>query len=198
MRGPLALALLWLGCAGTPAFGLTGQPSSTAPEPVAAPEPPDYWTGPINGPVPANITGGTVIRAPELAAMLKQGGVVLVDVSNAPRRPDNLAPGAPWLPLPHQVIPGSLWIAGAGLGTIEPSVETAFHDRLAAATQRDLSHPLVIYCHERCWLSWNAARRAIRYGYRRVYWFPDGIEGWRTAGFPLAVAQPEMITRTTP
>jgi PQQ-dependent catabolism-associated CXXCW motif protein len=45
-----------------------------------------------------------------------------------------------------------------------------------------------VYCHERCWLSWNAAKRAIRYGYRNVYWFPDGIEGWRAAGFETATA----------
>jgi PQQ-dependent catabolism-associated CXXCW motif protein len=48
----------------------------------------------------------------------------------------------------------------------------------------------VIYCHRNCWLSWNAAKRAISYGYRNVYWFPDGMEGWRAAGLPTASAEP--------
>ena len=48
----------------------------------------------------------------------------------------------------------------------------------------------MIYCHEKCWLSWNAAKRAVAYGYRRVYWFPDGIEGWSAARRPTAFAEP--------
>jgi PQQ-dependent catabolism-associated CXXCW motif protein len=54
-----------------------------------------------------------------------------------------------------------------------------------------MAKPLVLYCHQRCWLSWNGAKRAIQYGYRNVYWFPDGIEGWRKAKFPTAVIEPE-------
>jgi PQQ-dependent catabolism-associated CXXCW motif protein len=171
----------------------TDLPTSDAPTEAAAvapDEPVDYWTGPINGPVPATITGGTVIGTAELKALLENTGIVLVEVSNAPRRPENLAPGAPWLPTPHPVIPGSLWIPGTGLGVIPPDVEAYFRDQLASATGNDLDRPIVIYCHERCWLSWNAAKRAIRLGYRRVYWYPDGIEGWRGAGLTTSVAEP--------
>src|SRR5262249_35694571 len=141
----------------------------------AVDEPKDYWTGAINGPVPATIHGGKVINARRLAALLKDPLTVVVDVSNEPTRPEGLAPGAPWLPVPHQAIPGAIWIPGAGLGAIEPRIDRVFRDRLASASGNDLKRPLVIYCHERCWLSWNGAKRAIRYGYRRVYWFPDGI-----------------------
>jgi len=49
----------------------------------------------------------------------------------------------------------------------------------------------VLYCHQQCWLSWNGAKRAIQYGYRNVYWFPEGIEGWRKAKLPTTVVQPE-------
>jgi PQQ-dependent catabolism-associated CXXCW motif protein len=101
------------------------------------------------------------------------------------------------MPPPHPVIPGSLWVAGAGAGVIEPHVEKLYKQRLAEATSNDLSHPIVVYCHERCWLSWNAAKRAIRYGYRKVYWFPDGIEGWRAAGFETATL-PSTVTAATP
>jgi PQQ-dependent catabolism-associated CXXCW motif protein len=161
--------------------------ATPAPESSVA-EPKDFWVGPVNGPVPATLTGGTVIRANDLATLLKQHRAVVVDVSNTQQRPEKLAPQAVWMPPPHPLIPGSLWIAGAGAGAIDANVEKLYRQRLAEATSRNLDHPVVVYCHERCWLSWNAAKRAIRYGYRKVYWFPDGIEGWRAAGFETTTA----------
>lgn len=177
----------------TPANDVQAENTATAPD-----EPVDYWTGPIHGSVPETITGGTVIGTAELKALVEKSGAVLVEVSNAPRRPENLAPGAPWLPTPHPVIPGSLWIPGPGVGEIQPDVDAFFRDRLASATGNDISRPIVIYCHERCWLSWNAAKRAIRYGYRRVYWYPDGIEGWRAAGLETSVVEPATSSATGP
>jgi PQQ-dependent catabolism-associated CXXCW motif protein len=117
--------------------------------------------------------------------------VVLIDVSNAPVRPAGMAPNSAWLPLPHDSITGSLWVAGAGQGKITPEAEQLFAQTLARRTGGNRDHPIVIYCHERCWLSWNAARRAIRLGYRRVHWFPEGIEGWRASGFSSVVTEPE-------
>jgi PQQ-dependent catabolism-associated CXXCW motif protein len=160
---------------------------------IAAAEPPGYWTGPINAPVPATLSGGTVVHsAHQLRALLRQGGAVVVDVSNAPRRPETLAPGAPWLPLPHHAIPGSLWIPGVGLGEIPVAVDDFYRQRLAAATNEHLGRPLIVYCHKTCWLSWNAAKRAISYGYRNVYWYPYGIEGWRAAGYRTAIIEPQI------
>jgi PQQ-dependent catabolism-associated CXXCW motif protein len=188
LAAPLILAFA-LSLLGPPLFA--GEPSVK--HSVAAPEPQGYWSGPINSPVPVTIAGGKVIHdAHELQALIKRGGTVVVDVSNAPRRPDNMAPGAPWLPLPHPAIPGSLWIPGVGLGEIPSTVDAFFGERLASATGGDLTRRVVIYCHETCWLSWNAARRAIHYGYRNVYWFRDGIEGWRAAGLATAVVKPEV------
>jgi PQQ-dependent catabolism-associated CXXCW motif protein len=156
----------------------------------AVQEPQGYWMGAIHGPVATSLSGGMVIHAHQLAALLKTGDVLVVDVSDAPRRPDNLASGALWLPLPHPVIPGALWIPGAGIGAISAPVERLFRERLVQATGNDLAHRLVIYCHRNCWLSWNAAKRAISYGYRNVFWFPDGMEGWRAAGLPTASTEP--------
>jgi PQQ-dependent catabolism-associated CXXCW motif protein len=157
----------------------------------APPEPSDYWTGPINSPVPVTLSGGVPISdVHRLQALQKDKNTVLIDVSNAPRRPDNMAPGAPWLPLPHQAIPGSLWIPGVGLGEVPPAVGDFFRAQLAAATDNDPARPIVIYCHQACWLSWNAAKRAISYGYRHVYWYRDGIEGWKAAHLPTAAIEP--------
>jgi len=163
---------------------------SAAPAAPVVPEPAGYWMGPTHGPVATSLTGGTVIHTRRLAALLKTGAVMVVDVSEAPRRPANLAADAVWLPLPHPVIPGAVWIPGAGLGAISPTVERLFRERLAQGTGNDPTHRLVIYCHRNCWLSWNAAKRGISYGYTNVYWFPDGMEGWRAAGLSTANAEP--------
>lgn len=173
-------------------------PSLAAPPPgahnnVVAAEPSGYWTGPVNAPVPLSLSGGTVVQsARQLRTLLGRSGTVVVDVSNAPRRPESLAPGAPWLPLPHRAIPGSLWIPDVGLGAIPVSVDDFFRQRLAAATNEHLARPLIVYCHKSCWLSWNAAKRAISYGYRNVYWYRDGIEGWKAAGYPTSVIEPQV------
>ncbi|HEV7716839.1 MAG TPA: quinoprotein dehydrogenase-associated SoxYZ-like carrier [Steroidobacteraceae bacterium] len=178
-------------------FDVPGAPAAAPPSAASATptpgvaEPQDFWNGPVNAPTPETLSGGTVIRAADLAAFLKQGRVVVVDVSNSAPRPQKLAPQAVWMPPPHAVIPGSLWLAGVGAGTVDAGTDKFFRQRLSEATSNNLEQPIVIYCHERCWLSWNAAKRAIRYGYRHVYWFPDGIEGWRAAGFNSTVAQPE-------
>jgi PQQ-dependent catabolism-associated CXXCW motif protein len=158
-------------------------------------EPEGFWTGPVNDPVPDTLAGGRVIHTLDLAALLKEkgGSAVIVDVSNAPRRPDNLPASTTWLPVPHQGIPGAIWIPGAGLGEPPARMDEYFRARLATAMGKDMDRPLVLYCHEKCWLSWNGAKRAIQYGYRHVYWFPDGIEGWRKARFPTVVVQPEPV-----
>ncbi len=178
-----------------PAAAAPSAASAAAPGSEAAvPEPAAFWNGPVNSPTPATLTGATVIHASDLAALLKRTRAVVVDVSNSTPRPGKLAPEAVWMPPPHPVIPGSLWLAGVGGGTLDEQTDNFYRRRLGEATANDLGHPLVMYCHQHCWLSWNAAKRAIGYGYRRVYWFPDGIEGWKAAGFATAVAQPETAT----
>jgi PQQ-dependent catabolism-associated CXXCW motif protein len=172
----LCPVLLW----GWPAVGAEG---------VAEPE--GFWEGNVDAPTPATLHGGTVIHVEDVEALLRQGKAVAVDVSNTPRRPAELAPGAPWLPLPHRAIPGALWLPEVGAGALTQEVDDSYRSRLERATAGDFDVPLVVYCHQKCWLSWNAAKRAIAYGYRRVYWFPEGIEGWTAAGRQTLVVTPQ-------
>ncbi|HWS66496.1 MAG TPA: DUF2380 domain-containing protein [Steroidobacteraceae bacterium] len=154
-------------------------------------EPEGYWEGNVDAPTPSTLHGGRVIHVAEIEALLRQGRAVVIDASNMPRRPAELAPGAPWLPLPHRAIPDALWLPGVGAGALTREVDDFYRSRLGKATAGNVDVPLVVYCHENCWLSWNAGKRAIGYGYRRVFWFPDGIEGWTAAGRRTKVAAPE-------
>jgi PQQ-dependent catabolism-associated CXXCW motif protein len=165
--------------------------AETTAQTAYAPEPHDYWLGPIHGPVPATIAGGTVIDTAALAHLLESGGAVLVDVAEPPQRPSGLPAGTLWLPPPHRDIPGSVWIPNVGRGTIPQQFADWFHTRLAALTGDDRDKRIVVYCHPRCWMSWNAAKRVINDGYRAVFWYPGGVEGWEAAGHPTAVTEAE-------
>ena len=186
----LVLIAVLSGTTAVPAASAANAPSESAP---VTPEPTGYWTGPTNSPVPATLTGGTVISSVHrLRALLSHKDIVLIDVSNAPKRPDNMAPGAPWLPLPHRAIPGAAWMSGVGAGEIPAELDGLFRQKLAAATGNDPTRRVIVYCHKTCWLSWNAAKRAISYGYQHVYWYRDGVEGWKAAGLPTAIIEPQI------
>jgi PQQ-dependent catabolism-associated CXXCW motif protein len=50
---------------------------------------------------------------------------------------------------------------------------------------------VVLYCLADCWMSWNAAKRALAIGYSNVAWYREGTDGWVAAGLPLEEATPE-------
>lgn len=166
-----------------------GQAAADQPAPLV-PEPDDYRLDDYRAPVPETIKGGLAVDTPALQALLAGGSVVLIDVLPAPARPPGMAPGALWLPKPRHNIPGSVWLPDVGFGRINDALDRYFRDNLNQATGGDKDRPIVLYCLSDCWMSWNAAKRAIAYGYRRVYWYPDGTEGWSAAGLPLAPSQP--------
>ena len=110
--------------------------------------------------------------------------------SPAPRRPANLPQSAVWMPLPHRDIPGSLWLPDVGRGALSPELEGYFRDHLEAATKGRRDAPVVFYCLADCWMSWNAAKRAAGWRYRRVYWYRDGTDGWEAAKLPMKDIEP--------
>ncbi len=141
-------------------------------------------------PVPEAVPGGRTIGTEAARALHEAGGAVWIDVLPAPRRPEGLAPGALWRPAPHLGIAGSIWLPDVGLGAPPPEVAAWFSATLARETGGDPARPLVLYCLSACWMSWNAAKRAAEMGYRAVFWYPDGVDGWEAAGLPLEVLQP--------
>ena len=88
-------------------------------------------------------------------------------------------------------IPGSIWLPDTGYGALAAATEDYLKQGLARATGGDKAKLLVVYCQASCWMSWNAAKRALSFGYANVAWYPDGTDGWEAAGLPLVEAQPE-------
>ena len=161
--------------------------------PVAAgagvPLPDGYRMDDYHAPVPDRVPGGRVVHAAAVRTLRAEGAIV-IDVLPAPRRPPAMKPGTPWLPAPHLDIPGSVWLPDFGRGALNKTMAMWFHEKLRALTAGDPDRKLIFYCQAQCWMSWNAARRAANLGFHQVYWFPEGVDGWREAGFALAPATP--------
>ena len=154
------------------------------------PEPAGYRLDEYRGPTPLTVAGRPAIDTAEARRLWETHETVFIDVVAASRRPESLPAGSIWSPPPHLDIPGSVWLPDSGRGALNPALEAWFRGNLAriAATRRDA--PLVFYCRTDCWLSWNATKRALEWGYRAALWYRDGSDGWAEAGLPLAPAQP--------
>jgi PQQ-dependent catabolism-associated CXXCW motif protein len=174
---------------------LVERPSRAAPaDPAAVPEPEGYRLDAYRAPVPRTLEGAVVLDTAGLITLLAREPVVLIDVMPAPRRPPGRGTDRPWLPPPRFHLPGSVWLPNVGLGELPVSTAAWLARRLEELTGGVKTKPLVFYCERDCWMSWNAAKRARHeLGYRRVHWYPDGIQGWEEAGLPLvpATAEPE-------
>ena len=154
------------------------------------PEPEGFRMEAYRAPVPATLAGATTVGTAELRALLETEAPVLIDVLPAPRPPEDRAGLRLWRPKPRDNIPGSVWLPNVGYGELSAEFQAYFEDNLERLTGGDRSRRLVIYCQADCWMSWNAAKRAIRSGYDNVVWYPEGTDGWAAAGLPLEPAEP--------
>ncbi len=154
---------------------------------TAPPEPAHYHIGAYHAPTPLTLKGATVVST-AAARKLWLAHAAFVDVWPQPPKPVGLPKGTLWIQKPRLDIPGSIWLPDTGYGQISGRMEFYFEDGLATASHHDRSTKLVIYCLKDCWMSWNAARRAITLGYKQVYWYPGGSDSWQRAGFPLTRA----------
>ncbi len=153
-------------------------------------EPDSYRMGDYLSPVPTTLQGAIVVDVLDTRQLHEQGDTVFIDVLPAQRKPEGLQETDIWLPKPHKNIPGSAWLPDVGLGVISEQMENYFTQNLQVLTGDEKSKKILIYCRADCWMSWNAAKRALSYGYTRLYWFPDGTDGWSEAGFELETSEP--------
>jgi quinoprotein dehydrogenase-associated probable ABC transporter substrate-binding protein/PQQ-dependent catabolism-associated CXXCW motif protein len=155
------------------------------------PEPAGYRMADYRAPVPATLAGARVVSTAELQALLAgERAPVLIDVLPQPREPQGRPAGSVWRLPPRDNLPGSVWLPNVGFGELSAEFEGYFRDNLARLTAQHPARPLAFYCQADCWMSWNAARRALAYGYDDVIWYPEGTDGWRAAGLPLQPAAP--------
>ncbi len=193
----LALALLAAPLAAQDSFGGQPAPPTPAPAPPTAPRPaarpaagarPDLdaqmaeerqdfgvsptaelHAGPMHAPTPATIPGGQVITTRGLVELLggTQVQALLFDVLGGQER-----------------IPGAIAaVPAAQAGNFRDQTQQEFGGFLRQVTQGNPDTPLVFYClSSHCWMSYNAALRAVHLGYRNVLWYRGGIEAWKKAG----------------
>jgi PQQ-dependent catabolism-associated CXXCW motif protein len=131
-------------------------------------------TADLSAPTPREVPGAKTIRTEELRQSLgSQSQPLLFDVLGGEA---------------HASLPGAIWLPGAGRGeSFTDAVQFRLARTLEATTKGDRGRPIVFFCQgPQCWLSYNAALRAVALGYRSVHWYRGGIEAWLAAGGELA------------
>lgn len=150
-------------------------------------EPEGYRMADFRAPVPATLGGAEILSTEQLRKLVEAEAPLLIDVMPAPRKPRDTGL---WLPPKRDNIPGSHWLTNTGYGELSDEFSEFFEQELAALTVNDPGRRLVFYCEADCWMSWNAAKRALALGYDNVAWYPLGTDGWKAAGLPLERSEP--------
>jgi PQQ-dependent catabolism-associated CXXCW motif protein len=150
----------------------------------------ELHTGQTHSPTPTQIPGGQVITTKGLLPLLQGAAgtpVVVLDVLGAPQTLPNAIPA----------------VFASQPGSYNDMVQQQFGQMLMQLTGGNRQVPVVTYCQgPQCWMSYNAALRAIALGYRNVLWYRGGLEAWMQAqgqmagvggvppGMPQPAAQP--------
>ncbi len=141
---------------------------------LGVPAPRTLHPGVTHAPTPNEIPGGQLITTRELVPMIQnpQGGSVLIfDVLGGAQRLPNAIPA----------------VTASASGTFDDPPQRQLAQLLERKTRGRRDQPLVFYCQGRqCWMSYNAALRAINLGYTKVLWYRGGLDAWQRAGLPFA------------
>ncbi len=157
----------------------------------AVEEPADYRMDAFRDPVPSTLSGATVVGPEEAHALWEAGDTAFVDVLPQAPKPAGLPEGTIWRDKKRNSIPGAIWLPNVGYGALADSYHAYFREGLEKVTGGDMDHPVLFFCLEDCWMSWNAAKRALEYGYTDIYWLPEGTDGWALWDYPLEEVKPE-------
>ena len=155
------------------------------------PEPDGYRNDHYRGQVPETLAGAKVAGDDAAFALWQSGETAFIDVLPRPPKPEDLPEGTIWREKPRHSIPGAIWLPNVGYGAIAPATEAYFKRGLEKATGGDADHPVLLFCLAECWMSWNAAKRALEYGYGDVTWYPEGTDGWAFNDWPARIVERE-------
>jgi PQQ-dependent catabolism-associated CXXCW motif protein len=161
------------------------EPAPAEPVRAAVAEPPDYRTDNYRSPVPATLKGAKVLTSDDAADLWNKNAAVFIDVYPQAPKPANLPAGTFWRDPVHRSIEGAHWLPNVGYGGLSDAMQDYFVARLKQLSDGKRDAPLVFFCLRDCWMSWNAAKRALALGYTNVMWFSDGTDGWQELGYPL-------------
>lgn len=132
-------------------------------------------SGPMHGATPTSIPGGRVITTRDIVFLVQgqQTPYMLFDVLGS-----------------GEVMPGAIAaVEASSAGQFGDQISQQMGQYLQQATRGNTQVPLIFYCLSReCWMSYNAALRAINLGYSQVYWYRGGLEAWKQAGGPTVPA----------
>lgn len=155
----------------------------------AADEGRDYGVAPsaalrvenVSSPTPLEIPGARLVSTAELRELLQ------VPLEQRPLLFDVLGGDG------HATLPGALWLPGAGRGaSFDDELQAQLASLLEFTTSGNKAKAMVFFCTgPRCWLSYNAALRAVRLGYTEVRWYRGGIEAWAASGG--ALVEPRVV-----
>ncbi len=171
-------------------LGLLASSSGLRAEEVV-PEPENYRIKNYRAPVPATLKGARVIDTDQAELLLKDRCAIFIDVYPQPPKPPSLPKSTIWRTPKHETIKGAYWLPNVGYGVLNPTFTAYFKDQLERLTGGDKTKPLVFFCLRDCWMSWNAAKRALDWGHKHVLWFPDGTDGWRQWNLQTEMKTPE-------
>ncbi|MFC3613692.1 rhodanese-like domain-containing protein [Lutimaribacter marinistellae] len=125
--------------------------------------------GQMHGQTPASIPGGQLLTTKGLVELVqsRQTPYLLFDVLGG-----------------GETLPGAIpAVQASSPGHFQDQTQQAFGQFLQQATQGNQEVPLIFYCASiECWMSYNAALRAINLGYRNVLWYRGGLAAWKQAG----------------
>jgi PQQ-dependent catabolism-associated CXXCW motif protein len=156
----------------------------------AVPEPKSYRLEDYRSKTPRTLASATVIDTPRAFEIWSGKKAVFVDSLPHAPKPAGLPKNAVWREMPRFDIPRSIWLPDTGFGELSDKMQRYFESGLAQATENDKTKALVFYCLADCWMSWNAAKRALTLGYSNVFWYPEGTDGWAAAGHPQEERKP--------
>lgn len=140
--------------------------------------------------VPTTNPGTEVVSTARAYELHQTDQVVFIDVYPPRGMGADPLDGSWLITEDHENIVNSVWLPEVGRGHIEQEHQDYFKRNLQLLSNRDKSTPLLFYCTADCWQSWNAARRALLWGYNNIFWYPDGTDGWTDEDHALVPAKP--------
>lgn len=142
-------------------------------------------------PTPSCVPNAVTINTSEVQQLIVDKAPILIDVISVLTRPIAGFDGGHWLPnKPRYSLPGAVWLPNVGYAVLDDEMLNYFQSQLVKLTRGNKNKPLVFFCIADCWMSWNAVKHAYSYGYKNLYWYKNGTDGWLEAGLVVEQVTP--------